>query len=120
MKDSIDRNVKFALFQNEDGATGIKLVGKDFGCPFCGMVAVRLTDEQAMKLNELEDVQWLDGLHDIYTPFITTVKSLKKIGIELGEWEFGFFGDVTPEEDQKVLMLTTDSNHLIWVHFMVE
>ena len=115
-----DKNVDYYLFSNKQGAVGIGLRGRTWSCPFAGMVAFKITEEQSMKLNEIEGIQWLSVREETYKPFLISVKGLKELGINIGRWWFGFFGEVTPKDDEKLLMLQTDSGHLIWLHFRVE
>ncbi len=120
-----DENVEFYLFGNNKGnaGLGIRQVPTDkpgFSCPFVGLVVYKITDEQLMALCEIEDgIEYL-GITDIYDPFVTTAGVLRSIGMDLGEWEFGFLGDATPKNDDKMLMLVTDSLHLVWLHYSVE
>lgn len=119
-----DKEVEFYLFGEKAGHVGVgirKTPKEEPGwiCPFMGMVVYKVTDEQFTALWAREDLTWL-GVHDTYDPFVTTAGVLREIGIDLGKWEFGFFGDVTPDDDRKMLMLPTDSNHLIWLHHHVE
>jgi len=116
----IDKNVEFYLFGNNEGhvGLGIRSEKEHWSCPFVGMVAYKITMEQLVALDELADT--LLGIDDAYAPFVTTAGALRKVGIDIGQWGFGFLGDVTPKDDEKMLMLQTDSEHIIWLHHHVE
>ena len=123
-----DENVEFYLFGEQPGNVGLgirtlgKLVAHDKSgwiCPFAGMVVYKVTAEQLVALYDHDDTTFTD-ITDTYDPFVTTAKAVREVGINIGEWEFGFLGDVTPKDDQKMLLLQTDSLHLVWLHFSVE
>ena len=120
-----NQKVEFYLFGQEAAHVGVRIRQEKqadeggWSCPFMGMVAYKCTEEQLIAICDSKDITWLD-VNDTYDPFVTTAGVLREIGIDLGKWSFGFFGDVTPDDDRKMLILPTDSNHLIWLHHHVE
>lgn len=123
----VDKSVTFKLFANEEGTTGVKIEGTDtrdigdgpetyrYGCPFIGMVAYKW-DDCLLEAKPEFDLEGLQGGIVGYK-----VKELKRVGFDIGRWFFGFLGEVTPEEDEKVLVfVVTDSGHLVWIHCYVE
>ena len=117
-----DENVQFYLFDNNKGSVGLGIRSEEekWSCPFVGLVVYKITTEQLMALDELEPEGTFLGTDDTYAPFVTTAGTLRKVGIDIGNWEFGFLGDVTPKDDEKMLFLQTDSEHIVWVHHHVE
>jgi len=81
---------------------------------------LKCDSEQLLRLCDHTDVQHLTDVEETYPPMIVSVKTLNEVGIYIGEWEFGFLGDVTPKEDKKLLIIPTDSNHILWMHWSVE
>jgi len=118
----MDKEVEFYLFGEEPGhvGLGIRNENEHWRCPFVGMVAYKVTMEQLIALSDDPDSNTFLDTDDTYAPFVTTAGALRKVGIDIGEWGFGFLGDVTPKDDKKMLMLQTDSEHIIWVHHYVE
>lgn len=113
----IAKEIKFDLFGQEQGTTGIKISDDKFSCPFAAMVCYNATSEQIVAMCEKAefDAPGLQG-------GIIGVKlgNLKDI-IDIGRWGFGFLGEVTPkDEDQLLVFIITDSEHVIWINTMVE
>lgn len=111
----IDKEVKFALFgSNNDGSVGVKTVEKDGQCPIFGLVAFKW-DDCLMNVKPTVDQEGLqNGI------MVIKASELRRVGFDLGSWEFGFLGDVTPEDDKELVFIVTDSGHLVWVHTNVE
>lgn len=111
----IDTEVKFSIFGENKGNVGISLKGNTWGCPFVGMVAFKWDDCLLNAKAELD----LEGLQGGIVAY--KISELKRVGFDIGEWGFGFLGDVTPREDDTVLVfIITDSGHLVWMHTYVE
>ena len=99
---------------------GIENKIEKWRCPVVGFVALTCTLDQLMALSAHKDVVHLSEIEETYPPMIVSVRTLNEVGICPGGWEFGFLGDVTPKDDKKLLILPTDSTHILWMHWSVE
>ena len=114
---SIDEEVTFKLFSNEGGTTGIKFEDAGMSCSLAAMVCYKVTIEQVTALCS-KAIFDSEGLHGGIIG--VKLKDVKEI-MDIGEWSFGFLGDVTPRDLEKVLVfIVADSPHVIWISTMVE
>jgi len=60
-------------------------------------------------------------------PFvIVKAGDLRRVGLDIGSWQFGFLGDVTPADGDRLIFLETGLSNrtnqivVIWIHDYVE